>query len=141
MNLIPYLPTLHAGLNLTAATLIALGYYYIRNGNKSAHRKCMISALFTSGMFLVSYIIYHMNVGNIPFSGQGLIRPVYFTILFSHIFFAATMLFLVPMTVTMAIRGVSAKHMKYARITLPIWLYVSITGVIIYLLAFHLYSV
>ena len=140
MGIIPYLPTLNAILNLIAAILIASGYYFIRNGNKLAHRKCMISALITSGFFLVSYLYYHLNVGNIPFAGQGNIRPVYFTILFSHIFFAATMVALVPITVGLAIKGNNDKHRKFARITLPVWFYVSITGVIIYLMAFHFFT-
>ena len=140
MDIIPYLPSLQAILNSIAAILIMTGYFYVRKGNKTAHRKCMILALVTSGFFLISYIYYHWNIGNVPFAGQGLIRPVYFTILFTHIFFALSMLALVPVTVGLAIKGNTSKHRKFARITLPIWFYVSVTGVIVYLLVFHIYA-
>ncbi|MCW8854025.1 MAG: DUF420 domain-containing protein [Gammaproteobacteria bacterium] len=140
MDIIPYLPTFQAILNFIAAIIITTGYFYIRNNNRVAHRRCMIGALVTSGFFLVSYFYYHWTVGNVPFAGQGIIRPIYFSILFTHVVLALSMLALVPMTVSFAIKGDTVMHKKFARVTLPIWLYVSITGVIIYLLVFHFYT-
>ncbi|MDH5471574.1 MAG: DUF420 domain-containing protein [Gammaproteobacteria bacterium] len=139
MDIIPYLPTFQAILNLISATLIGCGYFFIRNKNKSAHRTCMTSALIVSSFFLVSYFYYHWSVGNVPFAGQGLIRPVYFSILFSHILLALSMLALIPVTVILAIKGNTRTHKRFARVTFPIWFYVSVTGVIIYLLVFHFY--
>ena len=140
MDIIPYLPTFQAILNFIAAIIITIGYVYIRNNNRVAHRRCMIAALITSGFFLVSYFYYHWTVGNVPFAGQGIIRPIYFSILFTHVVLALSMLALVPITVSFAIKGDTVMHKKFARVTLPIWLYVSITGVIIYLLVFHFYT-
>ncbi len=99
----------------------------------------MKAALFTSCIFAIVYSIYHMNIGNIPFAGQGIIRPVYFSILISHVLLAIVTVGLVLATALVAFKGQTAKHKKLALWTLPIWLYVSITGVIIYLMAFHLY--
>ena len=139
MDIISLLPTVEAILNTLSAILISTGYYFIRNKNISAHRACMISALIFSSIFFIVYLIYHLNVGNIPFAGQGIIRPIYFTILTSHVILAATTVILVITTVSLIIRGNVEKHKKFARWTLPIWLYVSVTGVIIYLIAFHFY--
>lgn len=133
------LPALNAALNGTAGILLAIGYYYIRQGNMSAHKKLMISAFVVSAIFLVSYLIYHAQAGSTKFLGTGFIRPVYFTILISHIILAAA---IVPMAIITMYRGLKArydKHKKIARWTLPIWLYVSVTGVIIYVMLYHLY--
>ena len=138
--MIPYLPTFQAILNFIAATILSTGYFFIRRNNQAAHRKCMILALITSGIFLVSYFYYHWTVGNVPFAGQGMIRPIYFTILFTHIVLALSMLALIPITVSFAIKGDNVMHKKYARLALPVWLYVSVTGVIIYMLVFHFYT-
>ena len=140
MDIIPYLPTYQAILNFTAAVLITTGYIFIRRKNKLAHRACMIMALTVSCVFLVSYFYYHWTIGNVPFAGQGVIRPIYFTILFTHIVLALSMLALIPITVSFAIKGDHVMHKKFARVALPIWLYVSITGVIIYMLVFHFYT-
>jgi len=139
MNIISLLPTAEAILNTLSAISISTGYYFIHNKNIAAHRACMITALILSSIFFIIYIIYHLNVGNIPFAGQGMIRPVYFSILTSHVILAATTVVLVITTVTLIIKGKIEKHRKLARWTLPIWLYVSVTGVIIYLMAFHFY--
>jgi len=139
MDIISLLPPIEAILNTLSAILISTGYYFIRNKNIVAHRTCMISALILSSIFFIIYLIYHLNVGNIPFAGKGIIRPIYFTILTSHVILAATTLILVITTVSLIIKGNIEKHKKFARWTLPIWLYVSITGVIIYLMAFHFY--
>ncbi len=133
------LPPVQASLNVTAATLMSVGFYFIRHGNKSAHKLCMISALAISTLFFIFYLYYHSVVGNIPFAGQGMIRPIYFSVLITHVVLAAAIVPLVLITVSFVLRGKFHKHRRVARWTLPIWLYVSVTGVLIYLLAFHFY--
>ena len=133
------LPALNAVLNGTAAALLVAGYLLIRRGRIAQHKRCMLAALATSTVFLVSYVIYHANVGSRPFPGRGLVRVVYFSILFSHVVLAVTIL---PLALTTAARGLLAqydRHVRIARWTLPIWMYVSITGVIIYLMLYQLY--
>lgn len=139
MDIILLFPTFEAILNTLSAISILTGYYFIRNKNIAAHRNAMITALTLSSIFFIIYLIYHLSVKNIAFAGQGIIRPIYFTILTSHIILAATTVVLVITTVVLIIKGNIEKHKKLARWTLPIWLYVSVTGVIIYLMAFHLY--
>lgn len=139
MDLISILPPVQACLNIIAAIFMSVGYYFIRNGNRSAHKVCMISALAVSTMFFILYLYYHSVVGNIPFAGQGMIRPIYFSILITHVILAAAIVPLVITTVRFAIMDKFEKHHKVARWTLPIWLYVSVTGVLIYILAFHIY--
>ena len=140
MDLIPVIPPFLAILNTTAATLVSLGYFFVRRKKVTAHRICMVSALLVSTVFMVFYLYYHAKIGNIPFAGIGSIRPVYFTLLASHVILAAVLFPLVLVTAGFAIRGNTTRHRRIARWTLPIWLYVSITGVIIYLMAFHLYA-
>lgn len=139
MDIILLLPTFEAIINTFVSILLVTGYYFIRQGNRIAHRNCMVSALILSAIFLTIYLIYHINVGNIPFAGQGFIRPIYFTILTTHVILAATTVVLIITTVTFIAKGNTEKHKKIARWTLPIWLYVAVTGVIIYLMAFHFY--
>ena len=139
MNIIPFLPPLQAVLNMTAAALVGAAYYHIRKGNQKAHRTCMIAALAVSALFLTSYFYYHNTVGYVPFTGQGLIRPFYFFILFSHILLAALIVPLVLVTVGLMLRRKNTQHRRLARWTLPIWMYVSVTGVLIYLMAFQIY--
>lgn len=139
-EVIPYLPHLQAALNTTAALLLAAGYYFIRTQNRNAHRNCMIAALLVSTVFMVSYLTYHAEVGYTPFAGKGIIRPLYFTILASHVILAAVIVPLVLMTATYAIKGNFDKHPRIARWTLPIWFYVSVSGVLIYILGFHIYT-
>ncbi|MCP3670383.1 MAG: DUF420 domain-containing protein [Gammaproteobacteria bacterium] len=139
MDVITLLPPVQASLNVTAATLISAGYYFIRGGNRSAHKICMIGALAVSTLFFIFYLYYHSVVGNIPFAGQGAIRPLYFSVLITHVVLAAAIVPLVLMTVSFVVRGRFRKHREIARWTLPVWLYVSVTGVLIYLLAFHFY--
>lgn len=143
MNLdpiVPYLPHFQAILNTLAASLLAAGYYHIKKQNRNTHRNYMISALVVSAVFMVSYLTYHAKVGYLPFAGEGFIRPVYFTILASHVILAAVIVPLVLITVTYAVKGNFEKHPRWARWTLPLWFYVSVSGVVIYLLAFHLYA-
>jgi len=140
MDMVSYLPHLQAGLNALTATLLATGYYFIRKQHHAAHRACMIGAAVVSAIFMICYLIYHANIGNIPFAGQGTIRPFYFTILVSHVTLAAINIPLVIMTLIYAARARFVNHRRLARWALPIWFYVSVTGLLIYLLAFHLYT-
>ncbi len=139
MDLIPVIPPLLAILNATAATFLVTGYIFVRKGNRSAHRICMVSALVVSTIFMVFYLYYHSKIGNIPFAGSGGIRPVYFSILASHVILAAVLFPMALITAGLAIRGNISRHRRIARWTLPIWLYVSVTGIVVYLMAFHIY--
>jgi uncharacterized membrane protein YozB (DUF420 family) len=133
------LPALNATLNGTAALLLAAGYVLIRTGRQEAHKRCMLGALTASVFFLVSYVIYHVNTGSRPFPGTGPVRIVYFTILITHVVLAVT---IVPLALITANRGLRAqfdRHVRIARWTLPLWLYVSVTGVVIYLMLYRLY--
>jgi uncharacterized membrane protein YozB (DUF420 family) len=134
--MIPLLPTVNATLNATAAILLACGYVMIRRGRIQAHRRFMLAAFSTSALFLVSYVIYHANVGSRPFQGQGPIRVVYYTILITHVVLAAAILPMALVTLTHALRERFERHVPIARWTLPIWLYVSVTGVIVYLMLY-----
>jgi uncharacterized membrane protein YozB (DUF420 family) len=139
MDLIPIIPPFLAILNTTAATLVSLGYFFVRRKNVPAHRVCMVSALLVSTVFMVFYLYYHAKIGNIPFAGVGAVRPVYFSLLATHVILAAVLFPLVLVTAWLAITVNTTRHRRIARWTLPIWLYVSVTGVIIYLMAFHIY--
>ena len=133
------LPTVNATLNGIAATLLAAGYVCIRRGRIDLHRRCMLAAFATSALFLVSYLVYHAQVGSRPFTGAGPVRVVYFTILVSHIFLAAAILPLAIVTLQRGLRRDDARHVAIARWTLPIWLYVSVTGVAVYWMLYRLY--
>ncbi len=139
-DIIPYLPHFQALLNTAATLLLATGYYFIRNAKPGLHRACMAAALLISSLFMVSYLTYHARVGYMPFTGQGIIRPFYFTLLASHVILAAVIVPLVLTTVFFAITGNFNKHPRMARWTLPLWLYVSVSGVVIYILGFHIYT-
>jgi uncharacterized membrane protein YozB (DUF420 family) len=132
------LPTLNAALNLTSAIFIVCGYFFIRKRQIAAHRACMIAAVTSSVCFLVSYIIYHAQVGTTRFQGQGPVRAAYLTILLTHTILAVAIVPLVAVTLRRALKGRFELHRRIARITLPIWLYVSITGVVIYVMLYHL---
>ena len=132
------LPAVNAALNSLSAVLLLTGFGFIRAGNQSAHRTSMLAACSCSTLFLISYLIYHFHVGSVPFKGQGLIRPVYFTILISHTILASAV---VPLAIITLIRGLQEnfiKHRRIARWTFPIWLYVSVTGVIVYWMLYRL---
>ena len=133
------LPHLNAALNATSGALLLAGFYFIRRRNVPAHRACMAAALAVSGLFLVSYVVYHYNYGSVRFTGQGAIRTFYFAVLVTHVILAAAIVPLVVMTVRRALGGDFARHRKIARWTYPLWLYVSVTGVIVYLMLYHLY--
>lgn len=132
------LPTLIASLNGISAIFLSIGYYHIRNGNRESHRRMMVSALATTVLFLTSYLIYHFNVGSVPYPHHDWTRPVYFTILIPHIILAALNL---PFIITIVLRaywGQFDRHRQLARWVWPVWMYVSITGIIIYLMLYHL---
>lgn len=133
-------PALNAALNACSAVLIGTGYALIRRRRILAHKTCMVTAVVVSTAFLVSYVIYHARVGSVPFRGQGWIRPVYFTLLASHTLLAAVIVPLVLITLRRALRAQFDRHQRIARWTLPLWFYVSVTGVIIYFLLYHLYG-
>jgi putative membrane protein len=133
------LPHLNAVLNTSSFVLLSSGYFFIRRKKVAAHRNCQIAALSTSVLFLISYLTYHAHHGVTRFAGQGIARPVYFTILYTHTFLAAVIVPLVIITVRRAKRGEFQKHKRIARVTLPMWLYVSITGVFVYFMLYHLY--
>ena len=136
---ISYLPHLNACLNGTSAVLLFTGYSFIRARNVAAHRACQIAALIVSILFLVSYLVYHYNHGTTRFQGTGLARPIYFTILTSHTILAIVIVPLIALTLYRALRQDFSRHRRIARITLPLWLYVSITGVIVYLMLYQIY--
>ena len=133
------LPHLNAILNGTSAVFLLTGYMFIRLGHETAHKRCMISALICSAAFLTSYVIYHANAGSRPFPGMGFVRVAYFAILITHVVLAVTILPLALMTASRGLRSQFDRHVRIARWTLPLWLYVSITGVIIYLMLYQLY--
>ncbi len=137
---ITILPTVNASLNLISFMLIVAGYVLIRRGQVQKHRVCMISAFCVSVLFLVSYLTYAAFGEEKRFGGTGWIRPVYFTILITHVVLAATVPILATWTLVLGLRGRFDKHRKLARITFPIWTYVSMTGVIVYLLLFQLFT-
>ena len=139
-EIITNLPHFHVSLNATVALIITLGYYFIKNDNPYAHRNCMIAAMTISVVFLISYLTYHAFVGYVPFEGKGIVRPFYFTLLASHVILATVFVPMILITATRAIKGDFYKHSLIARWTLPIWLYVSVTGVLIYILVFHIYA-
>jgi uncharacterized membrane protein YozB (DUF420 family) len=132
-------PALNATLNGASAVLITSGRALIRRGQIAAHRACMIAAVVCSTLFLASYLYYHAHAGVVPFRGQGVIRPVYFTILISHTLLAVVIVPMVIVTLTRALKSQFDRHRAIARWTYPIWLYVSVTGVVIYVMVYRLY--
>lgn len=133
------LPLLNALLNSTSTVFLILGYVFIRQKKKVLHKKMMFTALATSTLFLISYLIYHYSVGSVKFTGQGSVRTVYFTILITHTILASAVPPLAIITLVRALRERFDRHKVIARWTLPIWLYVSVTGVIIYIMLYQLY--
>jgi putative membrane protein len=133
------LPALNACLNGASAVLLTVGYSFIRRHKVMLHRVCMVSAFVCSSAFLASYLYYHARVGVVHFGGHGWVRPVYFGILMTHTILAAVIVPLVLVTLTRALRSQFARHRAIARWTLPLWLYVSVTGVVIYWLLYRVY--
>ena len=132
------LPTLNAVLNGSGFVLLLSGFYFIKYGNITAHKMCMLSAFFLSVLFIIQYLIYHFNVGSVRFERTGLIRQIYLIILVSHTILAVVNVPLILITIYRAWKENFTRHVKIARWTLPIWLYVSVTGVIIYLMLYVL---
>lgn len=132
------LPTVNASLNALAAILLSVGYVLIRQGRREAHRKVMLAAFATSVLFLICYLVYHFQVGSVRFQKTGLVRTVYFTILISHTVLAAAVPPLAIVTLSRALKARFAAHRAIARWTLPIWLYVSVTGVMVYWMLYRL---
>lgn len=132
------LPTLNAALNATCAVLLVTGWILIKRGRIRQHRAVMIAAVCTSALFLVSYLVYHAQVGSVRFTGQGAIRTVYFTVLLTHTILAAAIVPMVLVTFSRGLAGKYDRHRRIARWTMPIWLYVSITGVIVYVMLYRL---
>lgn len=133
------LPHLNAVLNATSGLLIIFGFYFIRRRRVAAHQACMVGAVCVSVLFLISYLTYHFNYATTKFKGDGFIRPVYFTILGTHTILAVVIVPLVAVTLWRALRGDFGRHRRIARWTFPLWLYVSVTGVVVYLMLYHIY--
>jgi uncharacterized membrane protein YozB (DUF420 family) len=130
------LPTVNATLNALSTVLLIYGYNLIRAGKREQHKRVMMSAFAVSTIFLICYLVYHYEVGSVPYQGQGAMRVIYFTILITHVVLAALVPVLAILTFWRAFQERFDKHRKIARITLPIWLYVSITGVLVYLMLY-----
>jgi len=128
----------NAALNSLSAVFLLAGYYFIRSKNIDAHRACMLAAFASSSLFLISYLIYHYQVGSVPFKGQGWIRTAYFTVLLTHTVLATAVVPLALVTLARALKGKFNRHKNIARWTFPIWLYVSVTGVIVYVMLYRL---
>ena len=136
---ISLLPHLNAVLNTTSALLLLAGFRFIRLGRIQAHRNCQVTAVVTSTLFLISYLTYHYFHGTTRFAGQGIVRPFYFIILTTHTILAVVIVPLIFITLYRAVRGDFIRHKRIARWTLPLWLYVSVTGVIVYLMLYQIY--
>jgi uncharacterized membrane protein YozB (DUF420 family) len=132
------LPALNASLNAAAAVCLLVGWRLIRARKQSAHRACMLAALALSTLFLVGYVVHHARVGSVPFRGEGLLRGVYFAVLIPHVLLAAAVVPLALVTLHRAWSERFDRHRRIARVTLPIWLFVSVSGVVVYLLLYHL---
>ena len=137
--MIDSLPTLNALLNSTSAILLVAGHRFIKKGKRDAHKKCMIGTFSVSILFLISYLTYHAYHGTTRFPGEGWIRPVYFTILGTHTVLAAAIVPLAIITLRRGLKNAIPAHKAIARWTYPIWLYVSVTGVVVYVMLYHLY--
>jgi len=134
----PHLPTLNASLNALSALLVLSGWLAIRRGRRVLHARLMGAAVVASLLFLVSYVVHHLQAGSTRFTGEGTLRVLYFAILISHTVLATAVVPLVAVTLVRALRGRFEKHKALARITLPIWAYVSVTGVVIYFFLYRL---
>jgi len=132
------LPALNATLNATSFILLTAGWFLIKSGRRQAHKWCMIAALVMSAAFLTSYVIYHLQVGSVPFQKTGWIRTLYFLVLIPHIILAIAIVPMILITVSRALSNKFDRHKKIAKITLPLWLYVSVTGVIVYVMLYQM---
>lgn len=139
MNTAAVLPHVTAGLNAVALVLLLAGFALVRSGRRETHRKVMLAAVATSGLFLAVYLVYHATAPIFVFRGQGAVRPVYYTLLISHVVLAAAVTPMIALTVWRAWKGRFDMHRGLARWTLPLWLYVSVTGIVVYAMLYHLY--
>ncbi len=133
------LPHVLAALNTMTVVLLASGFAFIRHHKRTAHRTCMLSAVAVSILFLIVYLVYHFNTGLARFGGVGMVRPIYFAILVGHVVLAVVIVPLVPMTLFNGLKGRLGRHRRLARLTLPLWLYVAASGVVVYVMAIHLF--
>ena len=131
------LPAVNALLNALSGLLLLTGYALIRTGRREQHRRVMLAAFATSSLFLVCYVVYHAQVGSVRFTREGLVRPIYFTVLITHVTLAAAVLPLAIVTLTRGLSGRFTQHRRIARWTFPVWLYVSVTGVLVYVLLYR----
>lgn len=131
------LPAVNASLNGLSGILLAIGYVLMRMRRIEAHRKTMIAAFITSSLFLVCYLVYHAQVGSVRFPRQGFVRPIYYTILITHVTLAITVVPLALITLTRGLKGRFVQHRRIAKWTFPIWMYVSVTGVLVYVLLYQ----
>ena len=131
------LPVVNATLNALSGILLLVGFTRIRAGKQAQHRKWMLAAFASSSLFLLSYLVYHAQVGSVPFTRQGFVRPLYFTILITHVTLAAAVPPLAILTLTRGLKGRFSQHRRIARWTFPIWMYVSVTGVLVYVLLYQ----
>ena len=131
------LPAINASLNALSGVLLLAGYALIRARKMALHRRCMIAAFLTSSIFLICYVVYHVQVGSVRFTRQGFVRPLYFTILVTHVALAAAVPPLALVTLSRGLKARYPQHVRIARWTLPIWLYVSVTGVLVYVLLYQ----
>jgi uncharacterized membrane protein YozB (DUF420 family) len=131
------LPAVNASLNALSAVLLLIGYVLIRSGRREQHRRVMIAAFTTSALFLVFYIVYHAQVGSVRFTREGFVRPLYFTLLVTHIVLAAAVLPLALVTLWRGLGGNYVRHRAVARWAFPVWMYVSVTGVLVYVLLYQ----
>lgn len=132
------LPTVNAILNGTSALLLIVGYVCIRRGSIAAHKTCMLTAFTASSLFLITYLVHHHRVGSVPFAGHGWVRAVYFAVLIPHVTLSAMVVPLALTTIRFGWQSRFSKHVPLARWTLPIWLYVSVSGVVVYWMLYHL---
>jgi len=131
------LPAVNASLNALSGVLLLVGFLLVRSGRIAAHRQVMLAAFVTSSLFLICYVVYHAQVGSVRFTRQGFVRPLYFTILITHVTLAAAVLPLAILTLSRGLKARYAPHRRIARWTLPIWMYVSVTGVLVYVLLYQ----
>jgi putative membrane protein len=131
------LPAVNATLNATSGVLLLIAYIFIKNRQIERHRKTMIAAFAASALFLVCYVVYHAQVGSVRFTRQGIVRPIYFTILITHVTLAAVVLPMAIVTLSRGLQARFAQHRRIARWTFPIWMYVSVTGVLVYVLLYQ----
>ena len=139
MDTLSYLPAVNAALNGTSALLLVVGQRLIKRGRIEAHKRTMIAAIVCSALFLISYLYYHAQVGSVRFQGQGWSRPVYFTILLTHTVLAAVIVPMVLVTLYRGLKRMDVRHKAIARLTFPLWVYVSTTGVAIYAMLYHFF--